>query len=150
MTGNSRRRAEGALLVIGALAYAWFATSVRPFTASGYVFLAVPSLVALTSYALLGGFSSSRTDVTNYYRARSALTSWRGAAPWTVVAVLAVGLEVIGLALGGRSADVPTLSTTVDHLLVNHWGRCALFALWLAVGTNPLRRLYLLRRRTHQ
>jgi hypothetical protein len=150
MTSTTHRRAEATLTVLVALVYAWFASSVKSFSVPAYVLIAVPSLIALLLYGVLGGFSTSRGDVTNYYRTRSATTSWRRAAPWIVVAVLAVALESVGLALGGRSIDVPTLSTTVDHLLVDHWGRFLLFALWLAVGANPLRLLHLSRQTRHE
>jgi hypothetical protein len=141
---DTRRRTEGVLIVVGALTYAWFATGVRSFSSSAYVFVAVPSFVVLLLYGMLGGFSLNRADVTNYYRVRSSLSSWRRVAPWIAVAALALVLELIGLALGGRNTNVPTLSTTMDHLVVVHWGRFVLFAIWLAVGANPLRRLFLL------
>jgi hypothetical protein len=146
MTRNTLQRATSAPFVVAALVYAWLATGTRSFSPSAYVFLTVPSLIALLLYGALGGFSPGHSDITSYYRTRSSPMSWRRAAPWLVVAIFAIALESIGLALGGRSANVPTLSTTVDHLLVNHWGRFALFAVWLAVGASPLRRLHLLRR----
>jgi hypothetical protein len=146
MTSITRSRGEAALLVICVLVYAWFATGVRSFSTSAYVVLAVPSLSALLFYGALGGFSLRRNAVTTYYRSRSSAVSWQSAAPWVIVAVLAIALEALGLAIGGRSADVPTLSTTVDHLVVDRGGRFALLVLWLAVGACPLRRLMLLRR----
>lgn len=146
MTSTTRRRTAATLLVIGGLVYAWVATGVRSFSTSAYVVLAVPSLAALLLNGALGGFSPHRTDVAIYYRARSSPMSWHRAAPWVAVTVLTLALESIGLALGGRSVEVPTLSTTVDHLVVDHGGRFALLALWLAVGASPLRRLLLLRR----
>jgi hypothetical protein len=145
MTSGTHRRAGVAVVVLAA-AYAWFATSARPFTAHAYVVVAVPSLAALVIYASLGGFLPKRTEITDYYRMRSVRASWRGVAPWLAIALLAIALESAGLALGGRSPHVPTLSTTVDHLLVAHWERFVLFLLWLAVGASPLRRLFLLRR----
>jgi len=54
--------------------------------------------------------------------------------------VLAIILEVLGLALGGRSTIVPTLSSTFDRLLVNHFERELVFLAWLAVGLSPLMR----------
>ena len=150
MTSNIRRRSEVTLCTLIALAYAWFATGARPFTAPAYLLLAVPSFAALLAYGALGGFSPHRHEVANYYRARSRRASWRRTAPWTVVGLSALALESVGLALGGRSTGVPTLSTTIDHLLVAHWGRFVLFALWLAVGANPLRRLLLVQRRAHE
>jgi hypothetical protein len=150
MTGDARRRAADALLVTGAVAYAWFATSAQSFSLSAYMFLAVPSAMALLFYGALGGFTPNRSEVTNYYRMRSVSITGHRAAPWLAVAALAIVLESVGLALDGRSVDVPTLSTTVDHLLVDHAGRFALYVLWLAAGANPLRRLLLLRRRTRE
>jgi len=47
-------------------------------------------------------------------------------------------LEGIGLLFGGRSPTVPTLSTTVDHLLSVHWGRFVLCGVWLSVGWCPV------------
>ena len=52
--------------------------------------------------------------------------------------LLAVGLEAVGLALGGRSAGVPTLSTVIDHALGRHGVRFVLFLGWLAVGWAPV------------
>ncbi len=136
------------LVGLGLVVYAWFAAGVHAFSALAYTFIAVPSFVALVLYGLLGGFSSERA-VADYYRTRAADTSWANTAGWIGIAVLAAVLEIIGLALGGRSPTVPTLSTTVDHLLVEHWERCLLFVAWIAVGTNPLWRLHLVRRRLH-
>jgi hypothetical protein len=146
MTNVLGRRAACSLFVIGAFLCAWFATGAPSFSLSAYVWWAVPSAMALILYAALGGFSRHRAEVTSYYRVRSSLVSLRSAAPWLIVAVGALALESIGLALGGHSASVPTLSTTIDHVLVTHEGRFALFAIWLAVGANPLRRLFPLRR----
>ena len=134
------------LLVIG-LAYSWSATGVRPFSAPAYTYLAVASLSALVLFGSLGGFST-RDDVRRYYRYRARGTSLKSTAGWIIVALCAVALECVGLALGGRSSSVPTLSTTVDHLLVNHWARTALFFAWLLVGASPLRRLYRAQRRS--
>ena len=109
----------------------------RPFTASAYVLVAVPTLAALALYAGVGGFRPAREDITSYYRQRSS----RRVGAWAVVFVLALTLECVGLALGGHSKSVPTLSTTLDHLLVNHWGRWALFVAWLGLGGRPIARL---------
>jgi hypothetical protein len=61
-----------------------------------------------------------------------------GILPWASVAVVALGLEIAGLALGERSAVVPTLSTTIDHLLVTHAGRWLLYVWWLVVGARAI------------
>jgi hypothetical protein len=133
------------VLTLVLAAFAWWATGVRPFTTLAYVLIAIPSLLAVVIYALLGGLSPHRADVTAYYRRRSAGATPKTIGPWTGLLLVAVVLEVIGLALGGRSPNVATLSTTVDHLLVTHWGRWLLYDLWLAVGAGPLVRLRLAR-----
>ena len=130
-----------AVLTLVLLAYAWWATGVSPFTTIAYVLIAIPSLLVVLTYASLGGFSPRRADVMAYYRARSAGATPKSVEPWTGLLLIAVVLEVIGLALGGRSPNAATLSTTVDHLLVAHWGRWLLYDLWLAVGAGPLVRL---------
>ncbi len=147
MTRRTKQRMTTILIVVGVIAYAWIATYVHPFTSHAYIVVAAPSLAALLFYASLGGFSK-RTDIDNHYRVRSSSVTWRTVAPWIAIALLAIALESAGLTLGGRSPSVPTLSTTVDHLLVDHWERCVLFAAWIAVGASPLRRLHLVRRGT--
>jgi hypothetical protein len=97
--------------------------------------VAVPVVVMLVLYALRGGFSDPET--TSYYRHRS-LGSPRPDAPWWVLFSVAIALETLALALGGRSKNVPTLSTFVDHLLVAHWGRWLLFLWWLWVGARAV------------
>jgi hypothetical protein len=114
--------------------YAWFATGLAPFSDAAYVALGVPIATALVLYGALGGFSS-REDLSSYYRERGAHT---GLLPWVVVFVVALGLEIAGLALGGRSPNVPTLSATIDHLLVTHWGRWLLYLWWLWVGARAI------------
>jgi hypothetical protein len=136
-----------AAVVLMVVVYAWWASGVTPFTSLAYVLVAIPSLLAVVTYALLGGLSPWRKDVARYYQERAEGTTLKSVAPWIVVFVLAVALEAVGLALGGRSRDVPTLSTTVDHLLVWHWGRCLLYVAWLVMGAVPIVRLWQHRRR---
>jgi DMSO reductase anchor subunit len=97
------------------------------------------------SYVALGALSSGRADLTSYYRRRAGNATFANIAPWLLLLLAAVVLEVIGLALGGRSSTVPTLSTVVDHLLVRHVGRWLLYVTWMAVGTTPIWRLWLRR-----
>lgn len=130
------------LAAVLAIAYAWWDTGVAPFTALSYTLIALPSLAAVTLYASRGAFSRHRADLTNYYRTRARRVSFSSAAPWLVVLLAAVALEAVGLALGGRSLSVPTLSTTVDHLLRWHWERGVLCTVWLLVGASPLWRLW--------
>jgi hypothetical protein len=130
------------LTTIIAVLYGWFATGLAPFSDAAYVALSLPVVSALLLYGSFGGFSTS-PFVTSYYRSRGS--SMR-ALPWVVVFAAALSLEIAGLALGGRSKDVPTLSTTLDHLLVTHAGRCLLYLWWLWVGARaitPLARRHL-------
>jgi hypothetical protein len=124
------------------VAYAWWATSVAPFTAICYVLIAVPSVLAVVLYAAVGAFSRDRTDIARYYQARAGDSSFSSITPWLLVLCCVLALESVGLALGGRSPGVPTLSTAVDHLLVEHWERGILFVLWVWVGASPLWRLW--------
>ncbi len=121
----TRRFAAFALI---SAAYAWYVTGLRPFTNSAYeaVFAAPAILLALGLLSPAG----RRTP-------RDPLTL-RGVAPWVALAAAAGCLEAIGLALGGRSPVVPTLSTVVDHALGWHATRFVLFFGWLEVGTRPL------------
>lgn len=127
-----------ALLVV---AYAGFASGVKPFTTPAYVLVALPSLVVLVMYSVMGGLTPGRDDVRNYYVGRSDGATLANVFPWLSLFVLAVAIEVIGLTLGGRNKKVPTLSTTVDHLLVTREGRWLLYATWLSVGLAALLRL---------
>lgn len=127
------------MLVVLAALYAWFATGVAPFTVGAYVLVAVPSLFVLALYAR-DEARSSRGDHERRRGSPLGPTSRTDVVPWLAVLALALGLEAFSLALGGRSARVPTLSTTLDHLLVTHGLRGVLFLLWLAVGVVPLHR----------
>ncbi len=132
------------LSTLAAALYAWFATGLAPFSDAAYAVLGVPALTALVLYGALDGFSRN-PDVGAYYRSRG--TS-RRILPWVVVAAAALGLEVAGLARGGRSENVPTLSTTLDRLLVTHTGRFLLYLWWLWVGYRAIEPLA--RRRTRR
>jgi hypothetical protein len=129
------------VLAVLVLAFAGFASGVKPFTTLAYFLVALPSLAVLITFSILGGLTAHRDDVRNYYVIRSDGASLANVLPWLSLVVLAVALEVVGLALGGRNKTVPTLSTTVDHLLVTREGRWLLYALWLSVGIAPLLRL---------
>jgi hypothetical protein len=130
-----------AVLMLGAIAYAWWASGVTPFTTLAYVAVAVPAVLVVVTYASMGALSPRRLDVTRYYRARAGDAAFKGTVPWLTVLTLSLALEAVGLALGGRSHTVPTLSTMLDHLLVYHWSRWLVCLLWLGAGAWPLARL---------
>jgi len=122
--------------VAGVAAFGWWVTGLRPFTAAAYV--AVGATIAAVAVAdwVVDPLRAARARVVPHDASR------RKVAPWLVLVCCAVVLEVVALALGGRSATVPTLSTVVDHALATHAVRWLLFVVWLVVGSAPvLRRL---------
>jgi hypothetical protein len=95
-----------------------------PFRTSAYLSIAIPVVVvAVVALAPVGPAAATRPG-----------WPWRQAVPWLALFVAAVVLEVAGLAIGGRSQTLPTLSDVVDHLLRWHAERFVLFAGWLALG----------------
>lgn len=128
--------ATGVAAAAAIAAYAWWATGLQPFTTRAYVAVGIP-VAALTIAAVVarpGGSREGRSPASPAAR-QSPL---RAALPWVLVLVLVAGLEAVGLALGGRSGRVPTLSTVVDHALAWHSVRFAMFCGWLATGWAPV------------
>jgi hypothetical protein len=119
----------GIAAVAGVAAYAWWAAGLAPFTSTAYVAVALPVAgVAVSAVLIPTGPRSPRSAGRPAY----------GALPWVGLLVVAVALEATGLALGGRSSAVPTLSTVVDHALAWQGVRFVLFVAWLALGWAPV------------
>jgi hypothetical protein len=123
-------------MVAGAVAaalFGWWVTGLRPFTITVYVAvgLSVATLVVVAEVV-----RSRRLGHTIVKPGRTNFTLG-SVFPWLVLGALGIGLEGLGLALGGRSEGVPTLSTVIDHALVWHGLRFVLFCGWLAVGWVP-------------
>jgi hypothetical protein len=135
------RRVAYVVVIALVIVYAWLATGAKPFHALSYVLISIPILVVAAMYVVAKMFYDERSGISHYFRRRSLGLSTAHTTPWLIVLASAIVLEIVGLALGGRSTRVPTLSTEVDHLLSTHWLRCALFLAWLAVAIAPLRRL---------
>jgi hypothetical protein len=128
-----------AIVAVALLAgYAWATAGVKPFSTVSYVLVAIPSVATVLACVALGGLSPRRPEISAYYLRKAGGASLPTVAPWIAVLSAAVVLEAVGLLLGGRSASVPTLSTTVDHLLAVRWERCLLCFAWLRVGVIPL------------
>lgn len=119
---------------IGVAAYAYWATGLRPFTVPAYVAVGIP--VAAVTAVVVAMDTPDRTGDRRLHPARDV--TLRRVMPWLLGALLALALEGVALALGGRSAAVPTLSTVVDHALAWHAVRLALFCAWLLIGSIPL------------
>lgn len=123
-----------------AVAYAWWAAGVAPFSTLAYLSIALPATAELVLLVAGGRFAVRPRERTQREGRPATTVSLASCAPWVIVLVLAVALEAWGLALGGRSAAVPTLSTTVDHLLATRVERTVLYVAWLALGAAPLAR----------
>jgi hypothetical protein len=133
---------KSAVVAVAVLSgYAWVAAGTAPYSTISYVLVAIPCVAVTVAYSAMGGLSLDHSDVRAYYQHRAAGASLSTVAPWIAVLTAAVLLEAAGLLLGGRSTSVPTLSTTVDHLLAFRWERCLLCLAWLLVGAIPLIRL---------
>lgn len=132
-------RLGGAVAAVALGAYAWLMTGATPFTFTSYVLVAFPCVALLTAFVSVGGFSKRTLDVSsssNVDRRRHGSVT-----PWIVLLSAALALETIGLALGGHSTSVPTLSTTIDHLLARHWERFFIGTAWLLMGAALLAQL---------
>ena len=114
---------------LAVLAYAWWATGLGAFTAVAYAAVAVPA-VALVVVSSVARPTGRPRDASAPPSPVTVARLW----PWLVLAGVAAGLELVALALGGRSPTVPTVSTVTDHAMAWHATRVALFLVWLAVG----------------
>lgn len=123
-----------------AVAYAWWAAGVAPFSTLAYLSIALPATAELVLLVAGGRFAVRPRERTQREGRPATTVSLASCTPWVIVLVLAIALEAWGLALGGRSAAVPTLSTTVDHLLATRVERTVLYVAWLALGAAPLAR----------
>jgi hypothetical protein len=127
------RLGAGVLACVICLAvYAYWVTGLRPFTAVCYAAVGVPIAVAGCILVLDGrGRRCAQPRIGEAIKLRRVL-------PWLLIALVATGLEGIGLALGGESASVPTLSTVIDHALAWHLVRMVMFCGWLLIGSVPV------------
>jgi hypothetical protein len=132
------KRALVAVLIMAG--YAWVIAGAAPFSALAYLLVATPCVAFVVAYARMGGLSVDRGEVNEYFRRIARGTTLSSVAPWTALLTAVAALEVVGLLLGGRSTSVPTLSTTVDHLLAVRWERFLLCWAWLFTGGFALLR----------
>jgi hypothetical protein len=111
---------------LGLILYAYWATGLRSFTVASYIAVGIP-IVIVGSIVIIGSVAA----VTEAVPLSRTL-------PWLLLAFIAAVLEAVGVALGGRSKAVPTLSTVVDHALAWHAVRLVLFCGWLLLGLLPV------------
>lgn len=132
-----------AIVAVGIMTgYAWVTVGVAPFSTLSYLLVAIPCVAFVVVYARMGGLSVERVEVSEYFQRKARNATLSTVAPWIALLTAAVALETVGLLLGGRSTSVPTLSTTVDHLLAVRWERCILCLAWLMSGGLSLHRLW--------
>jgi hypothetical protein len=132
------------VIVAGAImtGYAWVTAGAAPFSTLSYLLVATPCVAFVVLYVRMGGLSVDRVVLNEYFQRKARETTLSSVAPWTALLTAAVALEAVGLLLGGRSTNVPTLSTTVDHLLEVRWERCLLCLAWLFAGGFALFRFW--------
>ncbi|HXQ90687.1 MAG TPA: hypothetical protein VN768_03945 [Acidimicrobiales bacterium] len=135
---STRVRLWGATVAaVAVAAYCWWSTGLRPFTVPAYAAVGLPVVALAVVAAATRGAWRRATHGSAPGRTKTPNLGLRRVLPWTVLLAAAAGLEGAGLALGGRSSSVPTLSTVVDHALAWHVVRFVMFAAWLAVGFAP-------------
>ena len=120
------RSAGLALGVVGVVAYAWWATGLRPFTR--------PVLAATVS----AGLVVIAVGASRRLPAPADRRTGRAAVWGALLAVLAAW-EVASFLQHPR-ADHPTLSSLLDSVLADHPARALAFLVWLSVGVDLSRR----------
>ena len=113
--------------------YAYWATGLHPFTWIAYLAVGIPVVICGSVLVVRGSVGAG----TGAGIGSGRVLTRAAAIPWLVLALAIAGLEGVGLALGGRSRTVPTLSTVVDHALGWHVSRMVLFCGWLLIGVVP-------------
>lgn len=125
-TGFVRPTRTGALL-LGAFAFAWWVTSLRPFTDPPLVVVPLSGVAAM----VLGArFLPARTP--------PAVTA-RQVVAWGALAVAAAAWQLAAFLQDPRR-EHPTLSSLANALFENHAVRAAAFLAWLAGAVALARR----------
>lgn len=119
----------GALILVASAVLA----SLRPFTVTAYATVLSVAFVVLALYVARGGLTRAESADLARGDGDGRNRVW----PWVAVVVLAVALEVVGLALGGHSPSVPTLSTEFDRLLRHYPLRLVAALAWATLGVAP-------------
>ena len=118
------------------MVYGWWVSGTPAFTVTSALAVVVPGALLLVA-----ALAAPRRDEGPGVGPDDATVTFRSVVPWLVLLSSAVVLEALGLASGGRSAAVPTLSTVVDHALVDRFPRFLLCCAWLGIGLLAASRL---------
>ena len=116
-------------VVAAALAYAWVASGLRPFSHPEAVAVGIPIIAA--------GIATLRLARRGPHAA--APESRRGVLVWRGLLAAFLIWELISYRSSPRE-DFPTFSSVTDTIMSTHPGRFALFAIWLAIGYGIFRR----------
>jgi hypothetical protein len=115
------------------LGYALWLSGLRTFTEAAYIAIAVPVVAILPLVVSPHPTHRGPTcDVSASDEGRDQALS--RVLPWLGLLAVALVLEGCGLALGGRSQSVPTVSDVVDHALAPHIVRFFAILLWAVAG----------------
>lgn len=121
--GTGALRAAGGL---AAVAYAWWAVGLAPFSAA--------ATLAVVGAGVVAAAAGSRAR-----RPARRTVALRQAGPWIALAVAATTLQLASYLQQPRR-DHPTLSSLTNALLDSHPARAAAFACWLALAAVLARR----------
>ena len=125
--GHPSRVVLTAVAGLATVGYAWWATSLRPFTGAA---------LAATSVAAAGAIA---VGATLRPVARTRGQERRGATVWVAILVAVAVWEVASFVHHPRSQH-PTLSSLADVALRVHVTRALAMAAWLVVGVRVVRR----------
>ena len=110
-----------------AVAYAWFATSLRPFT--------LPALAAVLGGGLVVILAGGRLSAPVAAAREPAGGAW----VWLALAAALAVWELQAFVQHPRSAH-PTISSLTNNLMQHHVSRAGLMLVWLAAGVWLARR----------
>ncbi len=115
-----------------ALGYGWWLSGLPSFSTKSYVAIAVP--IALLFVGAVWPRARATQPGDSWSAASRPLARRFGPAFGLLAA--AVILEGVALGLGGRSRELPTVSTVLDHAVAHRVGRFLGFEIWLAIGLS--------------
>jgi hypothetical protein len=128
------------------LAWAWWATSLRPFTWPARVAIAAPALVVLgDAFRRRGGRLRLGVWLAALHQALTSPPPWRpagllaGGVVWAGLVAAVAAWELVAL-FGSPRTSHPTLSSISGPVLAVHPARFLAFLLWLTLGWDLLRR----------
>ncbi len=146
LRSGTARRVVGAGLLACGIAYAWFASSTRSFTAGAEIATAIPLGLLVGGAVLQSRLGNPfpiervdrppRTGIVGRWqdpRARAGMVAWGLLVP------LSVMWELFNYFQSDRHQH-PTVSSFLDTVSLHHWSKAVLYLGWLLLGWFLLRR----------